>query len=113
MIAMYPGRRFQLWEYRVSHGSLLIRSPAGPEIDTTLDVVFAGVEFLSVPRFLPDLEVHHGTADDVTLVTRLASESMESQNVYALLSQGRRYLVLAAGCRVGEWAGGIFESPFL
>ena len=31
MIADFPDRRFQLWEYRVSHGSLLIPSPKNPE----------------------------------------------------------------------------------
>lgn len=31
MIAPYPERSFQLWECRVSHGSLLNRSPKGQE----------------------------------------------------------------------------------
>lgn len=33
MIVSYPDRRFQMWEHRVSHGSLLVRSPRGPEAE--------------------------------------------------------------------------------
>jgi hypothetical protein len=52
MSATYPDRRFQLWEYRVSHGSLLIRSPKGPDAEMNIDLVFSGVEFVACPRTL-------------------------------------------------------------
>jgi hypothetical protein len=39
-------RYFQLWEYQVSHGMLLLRSPRSPEHQTNLDVLFHGVEYV-------------------------------------------------------------------
>lgn len=35
----FPDRRFQLWEYWVGHGALLIRSPKGPRAETNVDFV--------------------------------------------------------------------------
>jgi hypothetical protein len=46
MSVSYLSRRFQLWEYRVSHGSLLVRSPKGPDATTNVDLVFDGVEYI-------------------------------------------------------------------
>ena len=64
MIASFPDRRFQLWEYRVSHGSLLLRSPRGPEISHNVDIVFVGVEFLCAPRLFRGLELAQGTEEE-------------------------------------------------
>lgn len=47
---MESSRRFQLWEYRVSHGSLLIRSPRCPQERTNIDVIFDGAKY----RLSPD-----------------------------------------------------------
>jgi hypothetical protein len=44
-------RTFQLWEYRVSHSSLLNRSPKSPGVSTNIDLICTGVEYLAVPRF--------------------------------------------------------------
>ena len=39
MIAVYSDREFKIWDYRVSHGSLLIRSPKGTGISLDLSLV--------------------------------------------------------------------------
>jgi hypothetical protein len=111
MIASFPDRRFQLWEYSVSHGSLLVRSPRGPRIDTNIDLVFVGVAFISAPRHLRGLELDHGNDDDIDRVVAEVGE-IDGGHVFALRSAGRRHLVLAAACRVSENQGDIFDSPF-
>ena len=50
-------RNFQLWEYHVSHGSLLIRSPKRGEDTKNIDIVFAGVEYMALPRHLKSVEL--------------------------------------------------------
>lgn len=111
MIAAYPDRRFQLWEYRVSHGSLLIRSPKGPKADSNVDLIFVGVDYLAVPHTLEGVVVDHGTAEDVAAVDA-AFGKVASGRVFALLSQGRRYPIVAVDCQVGENDADIFDSPF-
>jgi hypothetical protein len=54
MNTSFTDRAFQLWEYKVSHGSLLIRSPKGPEISTNIDLVCVGVEYPAAPRHIGD-----------------------------------------------------------
>lgn len=49
------GQDFQLWEYRVSHGLMLIRSPSTPERECNIDIVFADVTFLQISRFMHNL----------------------------------------------------------
>ncbi len=111
MIASFPDRRFQLWEYRVSHGSLLLRSPRGPEIPHNVDIVFAGVEFVCAPRLFRGLEFAHGAEEDVGRAAALAGD-VEADRVFVLLSEGRRHLVIAAGYKVDENQADIFDSPF-
>lgn len=111
MIASYPDRRFQLWEYRAGHGSLLIRSPKGPEADLNVDLIFVGVAYLAVPRTLKGLAVDQGTAEDVAAVSAAFGE-VASDHVFALLSQGRRHPIVAVACQISENGEDIFDSPF-
>jgi len=111
MIASYPDRRFQLWEYRVSHGSLLIRSPKGPNVDRNVDLVFVGVDYVAAPRFLHGVEVIRGAEGDQAAASA-AIDSVDPERVFVLLSGGRRYLVVAVSVRIGENDDEIFDSPF-
>lgn len=88
MIAAYPDRIFQLWEYRVSHGSLLIRSPKGPEAESNVDLIFVGVDYLAVPHSIKGVAVDRGTAEDVAAVAAAFGE-VSPERVFALSSQGR------------------------
>jgi hypothetical protein len=112
MIISFPDRHFQLWEYRVSHGSLLVRSPRGPRIPNNIDIIFAGVEFLSMPRHLRGLELDQGHEDED--IRRVSDEfgDVEPSQVYVLISAGRRHVLVAAGLEVRQHGGDIFDSPF-
>ena len=113
MSTTYPDRRFQLWEYRVSHGSLLIRSPKGPDAETNIDLVFSGVEFVGCPRMLRGLELVEVTPDDVQRVGAEFGPVVAPDHVFVLLSAGARHLVIASSCRVSENLDDIFDSPLI
>ncbi len=112
MNVAYPERRFQLWEYRVSHGSLLIRSPKGPDAGTNIDLEFSGVEYVACPRLMRGLEFAQAGSADLRRV-RDAGVALEAPDkVFVLLSGKERHLVVASSCVVSENTGGIFDSPF-
>jgi hypothetical protein len=107
----FPDRRFQLWEYRVSHGGLLIRSPKGPNEVVNVDLVFDGVEFISCPRMMPGIRLDTAGADDILHVQNAGHEIGPADEVFVLVSRGFRHLVVASSLRMNEHDGDIFDSP--
>ena len=77
----FPGRRFQLWQYRVSHGEMLVRSPRDDEHPRNADLMFFGVEYLELPRFLPDLEIDEVRDADVARVVERLGKALERSSV--------------------------------
>lgn len=105
-------RVFQLWEYRVSHGGLLIRSPKGPQESSNIDVVFDGVEYIDCPRMLSGLLLTEGDAQVVRERVPALGEIRLPDRLFLLVSGGARYFVVASSCRVEESQADIFETPF-
>lgn len=105
-------RTFQLWEYRVSHGSLLIRSPQGTDSKVNVDLVCSGVEYLAVPRFLRGLEIVEPTQEELQCLERLLSRPLSASTVRILASSGQRFPIVAASFKLGENERDICESPF-
>jgi hypothetical protein len=89
---------FQVWEFRVSHSQLLIRSPRSSEAPKNIDVVFVGVAFMEVPDIFRGLSVREGDS------------SQKGHIVYVLTSQGQQYRIVAAGATVIENELDLFES---
>lgn len=112
MKTTFVGRKFQFWQYRVSHGELLVRSPKDAAHPRNVDLMFAGVEYVDLPRCLPDLEVDEPSDDDLARAQERLGESVASRNVVVLKSQGRHYVVIAATVKVEESEMDIFDSPF-
>ena len=116
--AQYAHRVFELWEYQVSHGQLLIRSPkspatpSDPEQLTNVDLVFLGVEYLAVPRLFRGLELVSPTHEELGKIELLVGSKIEPTDVRILLSQGRRFPVVAFYMALSENDWDIFESPF-
>lgn len=110
-------RRFQVWEYQVSHGQLLIRSPATPATATTapstnLDLVFVGVSYMNVPNSFDGLAVEGATPNEHAHVEQLLGETVPREWVRTLHSGGQRFVVVAAGYSLSENDWDVFESPF-
>lgn len=111
-------RIFKLWEYQVSHGQLLIRSPKSPATQsaleqlTNIDLVCIDVEYLAVPRLFRGLELVSATQEELGELEVLVGSRIDPASVRILLSQGRRFPVVASYFSLSENDWDIFESPF-
>lgn len=112
MIAEFPSRTFQAWDFTVSHGSLLIRSPRGQEDLENADVCFVGVEFMSIPRTFKGLRIVPGSDRDAVVVAPLAGAFSSEAKVFLLRSEGRTGIVVAADCSVSMNDRDIFDVPW-
>jgi hypothetical protein len=105
-------RVFQIWEYRVSHGSLLIRSPKGSDGSSNIDIVCVGVEYIASPTLLRGVEILKPSTDEMDALEKTLGTSLAAASVHVIASSGQRYLIVAAGVRVEHHERDIFESPF-
>ncbi len=112
MKRMFAGLSFQFWEYRVSHGQLLVRSPKHAAAPRNVDLIFSGVEYVDLPRHLPQLELDDPRDDDVLRAGERLGKPVEDRCVFVLKCQGRRHIVVAAAVATVESDTEIFDSPF-
>lgn len=105
-------RRFQFWEYHVSHGMALIRSPRTEETLSNIDIILAGVEYLALPRHLGGLQVQEALPSEVERVEMILAREVVPDRVWALVCNNTRHIVVAAQLVVRESNMEIFESPF-
>ncbi len=113
MRTSFADRAFQLWEYRVSHGSLLIRSPKGPGISKNIDVICVGVEYLAAPRHMRGLDLAEATTEEIKNLSDLLGKEIQRSRVRVIISEGRRFPIVAVSFRISENDGDIFDSPFV
>jgi hypothetical protein len=80
-------RVFKLWEYQVSHGHLLVRSPIAPasgqraETPTNIDLLFMGVVFVDLPVFFDGLSLAEPSDEDRQRVQTRLGRSV-SENIF-------------------------------
>lgn len=109
---LFGDRTFQLWEYRVSHGSLLIRSPIGPGVTTNIDIICVGVEYLAVPRFLRNMQIVEPTADELCVLEEILAKPLMLTATRIFTVSDKRFPIVAAGFKIDENENDIFDSPF-
>lgn len=112
MSELTKDREFQLWEYHVSHGSLLIRSPAGPGTETSIDIICVGVEYLGAPRHLGEITISEATPAEIKKLEEILGKTLLPSRTWARQSTRQRCLLVAVALKVQEHHGDIFESPF-
>lgn len=111
-------RTFQVWEYQVSHGQLLIRSPktpatgTSPGFQTNIDLVCLGVEYMAVPSVLRGFELSAPTSDEIRYLQVLLGRTIHPDNIKILASDGKRFPVVTSSFSLSENDWDIFESPF-
>ena len=112
--AIFGKRTLQLWEYRVSHGSLLIRSPKTESggLATNIDIVCTGVEYLALPRYLRCISILEARPDEVSELEADLGKELLPVSVRILMSMGKRFRVVAASLEIYENQNDIFESTF-
>ena len=111
-------RKFKVWEYQVSHGQLLIRSPkapatkTSPEFLTNVDLVCLDVEYMAIPRVLRGVEILPPTSDEIRYLEALLGKTIDPGHVKILASEGKRFPIVALRVSLSENDWDIFESPF-
>lgn len=100
-------RQFQLWDYNVSHQQLLLRSPKSQEEETNVDLIFHGVEQISLPTSLAGVQIVAQPFDgEIATRERLSTAG----TVYVINSEGKTGWIVAYGCWAFENRVGLFES---
>ena len=109
----FTSRAFQTWVFIVSHGSLLIRSPKSSACPTNLDLMFVGVKYMDLPVVLGGLEVVEPNDADVSLINERLDKLWRDDRIFVIISNNRRYHVVAAALQISENEREIFDSPFV
>jgi hypothetical protein len=112
MNELLKGKNFQLWEYQVSHGSLLIRSPKKSDQVENVDLKFFGVEYISVPRHLKEIFVSDVSNQEIQLLESILGKSITKNKVFVLESSTGRHMIVALTMKIEKNKLEIFESPF-
>ena len=104
---MFYNRHFQIWEYKVGHQQLLIRSPKSQDHATNLDLIFVGVDYLALPDSMNGISIVPANEAEM----EFASAFFDSYSkVTVLETGGKRHMVIAAKFRVFENDLDLFES---
>ncbi|SRR5258708_1679220 len=110
-------RSFQVWEYQVSHGHLLIRSPQSPgtfdepKQATNVDLHFWGVDYSELPRILRGIEIAPPIEQDVERIGAILRKRISPVNIVVLRSGDQRFFVVADSFEITENEWDLFESP--
>jgi hypothetical protein len=109
----YPRRReYQLWEYSVSHGSLLIRSPKNEYHEYNCDIVFAGVQYIGAPRHLGEIELDEVTMVELANLRSILGTELKAENIFVFRADSDRHTVVAASMTREKNDMGIFLRRF-
>ncbi|MBX9393033.1 hypothetical protein K4749_05395 [Streptomyces sp. TRM72054] len=57
-------REFQVWQYSVSHSTLLLRSVNVEGFETRIDVLFTAVELMHLQPYCARLEISEATSEE-------------------------------------------------
>lgn len=106
----YSDRNFRIWDFSVSHKQMLLRSPRSSEVATNLDIVLWGVEYLELATSLQGLAIISSTPEDVARASLMLGSELDPSHVRCFASEGRRFVLVAAGYKVLKNDLDIFES---
>lgn len=98
-------RRFTVWEYYVSHGQLLIRSAWGQEDNVNIDILFHGVEYVSLPGMQgmgPGIELYEGDFSDFNNIKNIFPDPSNESRIFFLCSNQREFIVVAHWVKISE-----------
>ncbi len=110
---MYESQRtFKVWDYNVSHKQLLLRSPLTNGEINNIDIVFWGVEFISIPTIMDGLVLRKLTMVEVKdhPITRIRTSSLP---LFGFGKSAPLDFVMAAGCKVLVNQLEIFDSSLI
>lgn len=93
---MMSTRRFQVWEYSVSHAQLLLRSVRDGDHPTRVDVLFKNVGYMALPSaFMVDV-IEELTGDELAMLEGLAAGALrDGRTAFRLATADGEGLVVA------------------
>lgn len=103
-------RSFRIWDFRVSHDQLLLRSPKSASTPKNLDIAFVGVEYVELPTKMRDIKLCKAEVDEHKKIEQMLNKSVPLDQVFILETAERRYVIVAAAVKVFENELDIFES---
>lgn len=112
MTSLLSGRKFQVWSYTVSHGFLLIRSPASGAEKENIDIIFAGVEYMALPRHLGHITIDEPSQEEVTKLEKVIGKYLLDRKIAVLVSGDNRHVVVFAQIKIETNSLEMFEYPF-
>lgn len=96
-------RRFQIWDYYVTHGQLLVRSHKTVTHPKNLDLMFKGVEYVELPATLFGLELVAPEPEDFRKAEGLVPDfTIPADWLFPIVTRSRRYLVVAGAMVIEE-----------
>lgn len=97
----------------MSHGCLLIRSPAHPSSsEVSIDIICSGVEYVAAPRHLGEIVIRNATELEITALEELLQKRFPVSSAWAIEGTQGRSFVVAASLAVREHKSDIFEPPY-
>jgi TPP-dependent indolepyruvate ferredoxin oxidoreductase alpha subunit len=72
----------------------------------------SGVDYLSVPEYIPNLEITEPTVEEFQYLQTVIRNPVPMSYIHVLVSNGNRFLVVAAGFKIVENTSDIVDSPF-
>jgi hypothetical protein len=103
-------RNFRLWEYRVGHDQLLLRSPKNAKRPRNFDVAFVGVEYLELPTNMRELVIGDPEEGDYEKASAVLGKAVPRDRVFVIQANEGRYVIVAAAITAFENDLDIFES---
>ena len=111
-------REFHVWECRAPLGQVLLRSPLQdetkdrPKVETNLDLIMVGAEYLEIPMHLKGIAFDEPTAEEAARLRKAVGAPGQAVEVLMIVSQGQRYAIAGSAFLVDENTMDISESPF-
>jgi hypothetical protein len=95
-------RTFKMWDFYITHSQLLLRSHRTVTHPKNIDLIFGDVDYVELPTTLFGLELVEPGPDDLRKAEQVMGGPVAAERVFAIETQGRRYLVVASGMVIQE-----------
>jgi len=111
-------RTFEIWDYQISHGQLLIRSPKNTKASSqpfqmnNIDLVFLDVNYMFLPDRLEGLEITTPNDSEISSVNSFLEQSVPTKHFHILKSGNKRFCVVSFFIQITENNWDIYDSPF-
>jgi hypothetical protein len=95
-------RTFKMWDFYITHSQLLLRSHRTVSHPKNIDIIFGDVDYVELPTTLFGLDMVAAGPEDHRKAEKVMDGPVAGDRVFAIETQGRRYLVIAGGMVIQE-----------